>query len=210
MSPRIRRESWTQWTIRLGALLPLALLAWGWSQNALSADPIREATLRTGKVALLLLVLSLACSPAYHLSGLKSLLAARRSLGLYAFLYAGIHLAIFLWLDYGLDLELIREALFEKRYALAGLATFLLLVPLAITSTRGWRRRLGRHWRSLHRLSYLAAMLAVLHYLWSVKADQEQPLRYGALLLLLLALRLPPARKALSRWRGTTFAIHLW
>jgi len=112
-----------------------------------------------------------------------------------------VHLAIFLGLDYGLDFELLREALFEKRYALAGLASFALLLPLAISSTDGWQRRLGRRWKRMHRLAYLSAPLAVLHYLWLVKADQEQPLRYGVVVLMLLALRLPVLKKTLTRWR---------
>ena len=100
-------------------------------------------------------------------------------------------MTIFVWLDYGLDASLMREAVLEKPYALAGLAAFLLLVPLAITSTWGWRRRLGPAWTALHRAVYLAALLATVHFLWSVKADRSEPLLFGSAVLLLLLLRVP-------------------
>jgi len=187
--------------VHLAALAPLALLIWDGLHGHLTAEPIRAITLRTGKPALVLLVLSLACTPLSAIFGLRQALKWRRPLGLYAFFYAALHFLIFAAVDYGLDLGLLREAIFEKRYALAGLAALLLLIPLAITSTRGWMRRLGKRWKRLHRLAYLAGILAVVHYVWLVKADRREPLMWGAALAVLLVLRLPAVRRA---------AIGLW
>jgi sulfoxide reductase heme-binding subunit YedZ len=121
---------------------------------------------------------------------------------LYAFFYALLHILIFTGLDYLFDPALIRAAIFEKRYALAGLAAFLMLLPLAITSTRGWMKRMGKDWKRLHRLVYLAALLVVTHYAWSVKSDIRQPLAFGTAVLLLLVARLPAVRRATTRLRG--------
>lgn len=184
-----------------GALMPLALLLWDAAQRNLTANPIQALTFRTGYPALVLLVLSLACTPASTLTGWKQLVALRRPLGLYAFFYAALHLAIFAGLDYGLDVRLIWQAVAEKRYVIAGFSAFLLLLPLAATSTRGWQRRLGKRWKQLHRLVYLAAPLAVVHYLWLVKSDIRAPLAFGAAVAALLALRLPPVRRALAARR---------
>lgn len=183
----------------LAALAPLALLVWDYLHGQLSVNPIQEATLRTGKTALVLLVLSLLCTPANRLLGWKPAQLLRRPLGLYAFGYAALHLAIFAAVDYGLDWGLIQQAVAEKRYVLVGLAAFALLAPLALTSTRGWQRRLGRGWVRLHRLVYLAAPLAVLHFALLVKSDIREPLAYGAAVAALLALRLAPVRRALAR-----------
>jgi len=105
------------------------------------------------------------------------------------------------WLDYGLDLLLLYEAVFEKRYALVGLAALLILTPLAITSTKGWMKRLGRNWKRLHSLVYGAGLLAVIHYVWLVKSDIREPLIYGGVLVLLLAIRVPPIRRAITQAR---------
>ena len=117
---------------------------------------------------------------------------------MYAFVYALLHFLTFAVLDYGLDPVLLREAVFEKRYALIGFAAFALLVPLAITSTHGWMRRLGKRWRKLHRLVYPAALLVIVHYVWLVKSDIRVPLAYGTVVLVLLALRLRPVKDFLA------------
>ncbi|MDO8671910.1 MAG: ferric reductase-like transmembrane domain-containing protein [Dehalococcoidia bacterium] len=186
--------------VQLAPLIPLALLLWDATQNRLSANPIEAATLRTGKAALVLLIMSLSCTPIFNVVGFRSLLRLRRLLGLYAFFYAFVHLMIFVGVDFGFDAQLVGEGLLEKRYALAGLSAFILLAPLAITSTKGWRRRLGRRWLALHRAVYLAAMLAVLHYLWGVKANTGPPLEFGAILILLLLVRLPFLRQRMRLW----------
>ena len=161
------------------ALLPLAVLIWNITHNQLSVNPIQDITSRTGKFALLMLVLSLACTPIHAWFGFRPALRARRTLGLYAFLYASLHFLTFSVLDYGLDLTQIRDAVVEKRFVLAGLAAFLILLPMAITSTRGWMRRLGKKWKGLHRLVYLAGVLVVAHYVWLVKSGVRGPPPFG-------------------------------
>jgi len=186
----------------LAALTPLAVLAWDYAQGQLSADPIREVTLRTGRAALVLLNLSLACTPIHVVFGFKPVLRLRRPLGLYAFLYAGLHGLTFVGPDYGFDLGLILEEVVQKRFLQAGFVAFLLLVPLAITSTRGWMRRLGKNWKRLHRLVYVAALVAVVHFVWLAKGDIRRPLVYGAVVVVLLVVRLPPVRRAIRRSRA--------
>jgi sulfoxide reductase heme-binding subunit YedZ len=140
----------------------------------------------------------------------KPALKVRRALGLYAFMYVTLHLLIFVGLDYLFDPDLLLEAIFEKRYALIGFSAFLLLLPLAITSTKGWMARLGKNWKQLHRLVYLAACLAVVHYIWLVKADTRQPWAFGGIVLFLLALRLPSIRRWASSLRGRiSHRVHL-
>ena len=191
---------WPQILTHLGALAPLAWLAWQYGRGLFLVDPVREITTRTGKAALILLLLSLACTPVNTLFGFKAVLRLRRPLGLYAFAYAGLHFLTFVGLDYGFDLDLLRGAILGQRYVLAGFAAGLLLLPLAATSAQGWQRRLGKHWRRLHRLAYLAGLLAVVHFAWLAK-DPRQPLRYAALLALLLVARIPAVRRVLAKAR---------
>ncbi|MFO7166809.1 MAG: protein-methionine-sulfoxide reductase heme-binding subunit MsrQ [Chloroflexota bacterium] len=196
----MRRQRWLH-LVHPAALAPLVVGIWDLARGNLSVNPIQDITHRSGYTALVLLVLSLACTPASALLGQKWALKLRRPLGLYAFLYAAVHLLIFVALDYGLDLGLIWAAIAEKRFVLAGLAAFLLLVPLALTSTKGWQRRLGRRWKLLHRLVYLAAPLAAIHFIWLVKADIREPLLFAAAAVLLLLLRLPALRRRLAGLR---------
>jgi sulfoxide reductase heme-binding subunit YedZ len=193
------KARWLQILTHAAALAPLALLAWDYTQNNLTANPIREVTLRTGKAALVLLVLSLACTPARTLFGFRWAIKLRRPLGLYAFLYAALHGLTFVGLDFGFDLGLILEEIGQRRFVQAGMVTFLLLLPLAVTSTRGWMGRLGKNWRRLHRLVYLAAVVAVVHFVWLTKGDIREPLLYGAAVALLLIARIPAVR---DRVRG--------
>lgn len=188
--------------VHTASLVPLALLIWDAITDHLTVNPIQDITYRTGKDALVLLVLSLACTPLNTLFGFREALKVRRALGLYAFLYVGLHFLTFVGLDYTFDLGLIREAIVEKRYALMGFAAFLTLLPLALTSTKGWQKRLGKTWRALHRWVYLAALLAVIHFIWLVKSDIREPLAYGTVVLLLLILRIPGVRRVVNfkRW----------
>jgi sulfoxide reductase heme-binding subunit YedZ len=186
----------------IGSLIPLALLIWDYFNDHLTVNPIQAVTFRTGKTALVLLVLALACTPLNTLFGFREALKVRRTLGLYAFFYVCLHFLTFVWLDYGLDLGLIFDAVAKKRYALVGFTAFLLLLPLAITSTKGWQKRLGKNWKMLHRLVYAAAPLAVVHYVWLVKADIRQPLAFGAVVLLLLLARVPLFKGAVGSWRN--------
>ena len=186
--------------IHIGALLPLAILVWDFTQGQLTVNPIQEIQLRTGKYALVLLALSLACTPVSIVFGFKQALRLRRPLGLYAFMYACLHFLNFVGLDYGFDFSLIRADISDKRFALAGFAAFLSLLPLAITSTRAWIKKLGKNWERLHWFIYLAALLAVTHFIWQVKADLREPLAYGAIIALLLIIRIPAIRKAVSKF----------
>jgi sulfoxide reductase heme-binding subunit YedZ len=185
-----------------GSLVPLAWLIWDFFTDNLTVNPIQDITFRTGKAALVLLVLSLACTPLNTVFAFREALKVRRALGLYAFFYVGLHFLVFIGLDYTFDLELIREAIFEKRYALMGFAAFLTLLPLALTSTKGWQKRLGKTWRALHRRVYLAAILAVIHYVWLVKSDIREPVAFGVVVVMLLMLRIPVVRRVvnLKRW----------
>src|SRR5919202_759232 len=175
------RRNWLRVLTHFGAWIPLAVLIWDGVHDRLTVNPIQEISFRTGKIALTLLVLSLACTPVNTLFGFRQVLPLRRPLGLYAFTYACLHLFNFVVVDYGLDAGLIKQAIVEKRYVLVGFAAFLLLTPLAITSTKGWMRRLGKRWKRLHRVVYLAAVLAVIHFYWLVKADIRTPVLYGTI-----------------------------
>jgi sulfoxide reductase heme-binding subunit YedZ len=179
----------------IAALTPLLLLLLAWSGGRLGANPTRELTLRTGRYALALLLLSLAITPVRRLTGLATIHRLRKPLGLYAFLYVVLHLLTYVGLDFGFNLAFLWPDITQQRFIQAGLLSFLLLLPLAVTSTRRWRTRLGRDWRRLHRLSYLAAALAVLHFFWLVKGDWRRPLVAALVLALLLLFRLLPIRK---------------
>jgi sulfoxide reductase heme-binding subunit YedZ len=184
--------------VHAAALTPLAFMLLDYFRDNLTVNPIQQLTFRTGKTALVLLVCSLACTPLNTIFRFRPALKVRRALGLYAFFYASLHFFIFVGLDYAFDLDLLRGAIFEKRYALVGFAAFLLLLPLAITSTKGWMKRLGRGWKRLHQLVYLAGLLVVIHYLWLVKSDIRVPLIYVALVVLLLIARISVVRRFLS------------
>src|SRR5689334_12799241 len=195
------KKHWLRILTHIACLVPFSLLIWDGLHDHLTANPIQEITDRTGKTALILLVLSLLCTPANIVLGFKWALPLRRPLGLYAFFYVCLHLFTFAVIDYGLDWGLIKQAIVEKRYVLVGFSAFLLLLPLALTSTKGWQRRLGKRWRRLHQAVYLAALLAVIHFIWEVKADVREPLMYGAAVGALLLLWVPAIRRAITRLR---------
>ncbi len=182
----------------LGSWIPLAWLLWDLWRGNLGPDPIREATLRTGKAALVLLVLSLACTPFNILLNYKPVLKLRRPLGLYSFMYASLHFAIFIGVDYFFDFGLIKGALLEKRYALVGLTTGLILLVLATTSTNASKRLLKANWKRLHRLAYAAGVLAVVHFIWLVKQGVTEPWIWALIMALLLLIRIKPVKKWIS------------
>ncbi len=194
------RKHWLPVLVHVGALVPLTWVVWRYALGLFLVDPVREITTLTGKTALILLVLTLSCTPLNTLFGFKAALRVRRALGLYVFFYASLHFITFVGLDYGFDLDLLGQAIFAQRYVVVGFASGLLLLVLAVTSTRGWKKRLGKRWGRLHRLVYLAAILAVVHFAWLLK-DIREPLRYGAVVALLLVLRIPRVRKAVSSAR---------
>jgi sulfoxide reductase heme-binding subunit YedZ len=198
------RTNWLRVVTHVGALLPLAMIIVDNYRYNLTANPIQEITLRTGKAGLVLLVLSLVCTPLNTVFGYRDALKVRRALGLYGFMYIALHLFIFAVLDYGVDVQLIAQAIIEKYYVIAGFIAFIMLVPLAITSTRGWMKRLGQRWKFLHRWVYIAVPIGVLHFSLLVKSiiGRPEPLLWGALVLGLLALRLPAVRKWFANARG--------
>ena len=182
-------------------LFPLAWLIFDFWFGFLGPEPIRAMILRTGKAAIIMLTLSLACTPANIIFGWKQSVIVRRALGLYAFMYVCIHLTIFVWLDYGFMMRLVVEEIILRRYAVVGFIAFLLLIPLALTSTKGWEKRLGKRWKSLHKLVYLIGVLAVVHYIWLVKNAYTQPLLFAALIGFLLLVRIDPIKQFFLRAR---------
>lgn len=172
-------------------LLPLGLLLAEGFGDQLGANPVEVVTHRTGEWALKFLLLTLAITPLKRFTGWSRLVRFRRMLGLFAFFYALLHVSTWLVLDHWFYLPDMFEDIVKRPYVTIGMATFILLIPLAATSTRGMQLRLGRRWKVLHQLVYPAAVLAVVHWLWLTKADYLEPAVYGALLALLLGVRLP-------------------
>lgn len=176
-------------------LTPLAILAWQFwdvfktGSDALGADPVAEVEHRLGLWALRFLMLALAITPLRQLTGQAVFIRFRRMIGLYAFAYATLHFAAYLGLDLrGYWLQIFEEIV-KRPYITVGFAAWLLLVPLAITSTQGWIRRLGRRWGQLHKLVYAIGVFAVLHFWWLVKSDIREPALYAGILAVLLGWR---------------------
>lgn len=179
-------------------LLPALWLAAGVWRGTLGVNPIEKITLETGQWTLRLLAATLAVTPLRRLSGWPELIRFRRMLGLFAFFYAALHLLTYVWLDKFFDWDEIVRDIVKRRFITAGMAAFLLLLPLALTSTRGWIVRLGgRRWQRLHRLAYAAAAAGVVHFWWKVKSDVREPLIYALVFAILLLARLwLPGREA--------------
>lgn len=200
------RSVWFLVLVHIIVLTPLAVLVWDFTQGQLTANPIREIQLRSGRYTLILLVLTLTCTPVYHLFRLEQILVLRRLLGLYTFAYASLHLLNFIGLDYRFNFAMIWEDIGTKRFVLVGFIAFLILLALAVTSTAGWKRRLGKNWKWVQRLIFGAALLTVLHFVWLTKVDLRVPLIYTGIVALLLIVRIPGIAKAImipARWRKT-------
>ncbi len=178
------------WLVFLAALLPLVLLVDALLANRLGADPAKTIVDELGTWALIFLWLTLAITPARRLFNWRKPLLFRRMLGLYAFFYAVLHLVSVGTFILGWRADLIVREVTERPYVIAGFVAFLLLMPLAVTSTRGWQTRLGPKWRSLHRLVYPASVLVLLHFVWLIRASYAEALLYGLLLAFLLGIRL--------------------
>lgn len=178
----------------IAALTPAAWLVRGVLQGELGANPIETLTHTTGMTALVLLLVTLAVSPVRKLSGWNPVIRLRRPLGLFAFFYALGHFSIWFVFDMVFNVGWMIEDIVERPFITVGMAALLLLTPLAITSTRGWIRRLGKRWVKLHRLVYVAAGLGILHYFWLVKSDYRLPSLLAVCLLILLIARAPLAR----------------
>jgi methionine sulfoxide reductase heme-binding subunit len=173
------------------SLGPLAALALGAVKGTLGANPIETITHSTGLWTLRFMLLALAVTPLRRLSGWNGIIRYRRMLGLFAFFYGSLHLVTYVWLDQFFDWAAIAKDVAKRPFITAGFSAYVLLVPLALTSTAGMIRRLGgRAWRRLHRLAYAAAALGVVHYWWLVKADIRPPRNYGIVLGVLLLARL--------------------
>ena len=182
----------------VAGLAPLAWMICGALQlfgASLGADPVKKLEHECGKTALNFLLLTLAVTPVRNLTGLPQLLRLRRMLGLFVFFYAVVHFSVYLVLDLELNLAVVGADIVKRPYITVGFTALLLLMPLALTSTNGMMRRLGRRWQSLHRLIYVIAALAVWHFYWQVKRDVREPLLYMGMLALLFAYRL-------VRWRA--------
>ena len=199
---RLDAVGWSKPLLVVLALLPLALLVLAAVHNTLGPDPVSQLEKRTGIWALRLLLLTLGITPLRRLTGWNGLIRYRRMLGLFTFFYASVHLTVYLVIDLGGFWSQIFAEIAKKPYITVDFAAWLLLIPLAATSTRGMMRRLGRRWGQLHKLVYAIGVLAILHFVWQVKFGQtiavREPVVYAAILAALLLARWRPRRRALA------------
>lgn len=186
-----RRDAWLKPGVLIGGLVPLFALLLGAVRGTLGANPIAEVLNQLGLVALIFLIASLAATPLKSVFGITEVLRVRRMLGLFAFFYASLHFLTYLLLDRLGELDTLLEDIVKRPFITVGFVAWLLLVPLAVTSTKGMIKRLGgKRWQRLHQLSYLVGVLAVVHFLWRVKKDASEPIAYGLVLGILLVVRL--------------------
>jgi methionine sulfoxide reductase heme-binding subunit len=184
----------------LVALLSLVALGWALSAGRFFIDPVKEVTIRTGRLAVAFLLLSLACTPIFTLTGFARILQARRPWGLWSMVFATLHFLAFAGWDYRFDLALLRIGIFAQPFVLVGLAAFGLLLVLGVTSIPALRGKMGRTWVWVQRLTYVAAVLGVWHILW-VKKNPWEAWQYVAILAGLLLFRIPPLKQAIVRAR---------
>ena len=180
-------------------LVPLMLLLWDAFQQQLGANPVEALLHRSGDWSIRLLLITLAISPLRKLTGRGWPLRYRRMLGLFAFFYALLHFTVYLWLDRGLSWREISVDIIERPYITLGFVAFLILLALAVTSTRGMMRRLGKHWTALHQWVYAAGLFGVIHFLWLVKTDYREPVLYMAIFIILMLFRAGSFKKRLQR-----------
>ncbi len=185
------KVSWFKPVVFLACLIPLARLGWKAYNGALGANPIEVITHSTGDWILRFVLVTLAITPLRKLIRQPWLIRYRRMFGLFAFFYAVLHFLTYIWLDKFFDVHEMLADVTKRRFITVGFTGFVLLIPLALTSTRGWIRRLGgKRWQALHRLIYVSAVAGVIHYVWLVKADLHKPLEYALVLSLLLGYRI--------------------
>jgi sulfoxide reductase heme-binding subunit YedZ len=195
---RVRPPDWRKeivfWGVHAVALAPGLWLLWAFFTSNLGTDPVNTLNNITGRTAMIALLGSLACTPLNTLFGFREALSVRRALGLLNFV----------GLDYGFDVGFIlADGIVTKPYIVVGFAALLLMAPLAITSTKGWMKRLGRNWKKLHYAAYVIAVLVIFHFLWQAKAAERlEPLLYGLGLALLLIVRIPAVRRSIARLRS--------
>ncbi|MGA7561043.1 MAG: protein-methionine-sulfoxide reductase heme-binding subunit MsrQ [Terriglobales bacterium] len=186
----MNRLQLTKTIIFLAALIPLARLLWKALHDGLGANPIEVITHSTGDWTLIFVLTTLSITPLRQITRQHWLIGLRRLVGLFAFFYGTLHFLTYIWLDKFFDLHEMLKDIEKRRFITAGFAAFVLMIPLALTSTAWSIRRLGgKNWQRLHRLIYLTGILAVVHYIWLVKADLRKPLEYAAVLTILLAYR---------------------
>ena len=188
--PRRRQLATIKAAVFALCLAPFAHLVWGIAYDALGANPVEAVTHSTGWWTLFLLCTTLSVTPLRRATGANWLLKLRRMLGLYAFFYAALHFVTYIWLDQWFDLAAIAGNVLQRPYITVGFTAFLLLVPLAATSTDAMQRRLGRSWQRVHRFIYLIAAFGVLHFWWLVKRDVTEPALFALVLAGLLGVRL--------------------
>jgi sulfoxide reductase heme-binding subunit YedZ len=184
-------------------LLPAVWLAYDAATGGLGANPIEAVLHRTGWWTLVFLLVTLSITPLRRVAGWNRIVRNRRTVGLFAFAWASAHLLGYVVLDQWFAWSYIAEDIAERPFILVGFAAWVLLVPLAVTSTTGWIRRLGKRWRRLHRLVYAAAALGTLHFYWRIRADAREPLIFAGILAILLLVRIPSIQNRLPRWRST-------
>ena len=182
---------------------PAFVLTWKGFHDLLGANPIDVITRTTGRWTLTFLLITLAITPLRRITSMAWLIRFRRMLGLFAFFYGCLHLMTYVWLDKFFDVHAMLHDIAKRRFITAGMTAWALMLPLALTSTAGWIRRLGgKRWRILHRLIYFSAAAGVVHFIWLVKADLRRPLTYAALLAVLLTFRLLTWLRARVRARS--------
>jgi sulfoxide reductase heme-binding subunit YedZ len=189
---KILASKWTKVVLFLLGLVPFGYLFWRGFHNDLTANPIEYITHYTGDWTIRFLLITLTVTPLRLLLNRPQLTRFRRMLGLYAFFYGVLHFTTWIWLDKNFDLNEMWTDIWKRRFITVGMLGLTLMIPLAITSTAGWVRRLGYvRWQRLHKLVYFSAAAGVVHYYWLVKSDIRLPLMYGGILTLLLARRVP-------------------
>jgi methionine sulfoxide reductase heme-binding subunit len=187
---KVLSSRWTKASLFLLCLVPLLLLGWRFYRNELGANPIEYITHKTGDWTIRFLLITLCVTPFRKLLNQPKLAHYRRMLGLFAFFYGCLHLTTWVWLDKFFDVHEMWKDVVKRRFITVGMTGFVLLIPLAITSTAGWVRRLGYvRWQRLHRLVYFSALAGVIHYYWLVKSDVRLPLLYAGIVALLLGYR---------------------
>ena len=179
----------TKVVIFLAALVPLGRLAWKAFHGELGANPVEVITHSTGDWTLILILTTLSITPLRKLTKQYRLIGVRRMIGLFAFFYGCLHFTTYIWLDKSFDVHEMIKDVYKRPFITAGFTAFVLMIPLALTSTKGWIRRLGKNWQRLHRLIYVTGIAAVIHYIWLVKADLRKPLQYAFVLGVLLLYR---------------------
>jgi len=194
------KKRWMKALLFTLTLAPVFWLGWrAWNQN-LTANPIEFITRYTGDWTIRFIVFTLSVTPLRKVLGLPDLIRFRRMIGLFAFFYGTLHFATYIWLDKFFDLSDVLKDVAKRPFITAGFTAFVLMIPLAVTSTAGWIRRMGgKRWQVLHRLVYASGVAAVVHYYWLVKSDIRLPAMYGVLVGALLLYRLAAwARKRVS------------